>query len=71
MLDSVDCSADPSAILTVVSGAQRLRMKIADRSHVVLLGADQFSCSWLKLKVAVNYREGNNGEISVISLEIN
>ncbi len=70
VLDSVDCSADSSAILTVVSGSRTLKMKIADKSHVVLVGADQFSCSWVKQKVAVNYREGNNGEISVISLEI-
>jgi tetratricopeptide (TPR) repeat protein len=70
MLDSVDCSADPSAILTVVSGSRALKMKIGDKNHVVLIGADQFSCSWLKLKVAINYREGDNGEMSVISLEI-
>ncbi len=70
VLNSVDCSADPSAILTVVSGSQTLKMKIADKSHVILIGADRFSCSWFKQKVAVNYREGNPGEISVISLEI-
>ena len=70
VLDGVDCSADPSAILTVVSGSQTMKMKIADKSHVVIIGADHFSCSWFKLKVAVNYREGNPGEISVISLEL-
>jgi tetratricopeptide (TPR) repeat protein len=70
VLNSVDCSADPSAILTVVSGSQTLKMKIADKSHLILIGADRFSCSWFKQKVAVNYREDNTGEISVISLEI-
>jgi tetratricopeptide (TPR) repeat protein len=70
VLDSVDCSADPSAILTVVSGSQTLKMKIADKGHVIVVGADRFSCAWIKQKVAVNYREGGNGEISVISLEI-
>jgi tetratricopeptide (TPR) repeat protein len=70
VLDGIDCSVDPSAILMVVSGSQTMRMKIADKSHVVLIGADHFSCSWFKLKVAVNYREGNTGEISVISLEL-
>jgi len=69
VLDSVDCSTDPSAILTVVSGPRTWKMKVADRNHMTLIGADQFSCSWLKQKVAVNYRE-NGGEISVISLEI-
>jgi hypothetical protein len=69
-LDRVDCSPDPSVILTVVSGSQTLKMKIADKSHVVLIGADKFSCSWSKQKVAVNYREGDHGEINIISLEI-
>ena len=70
VLNSVDCSADPSAILTVVSGTRTLKMKVADKSHVVLIGADKFSCSWSKQKVAISYREGDAGEISVISLEI-
>jgi hypothetical protein len=70
VLDRVDCSADPSAVLTVVSGSQTLKMKVADKSHVILIGADQFSCSWSRQKVAVNYRQGDTGEISVVSLEI-
>ena len=69
VLDSVDCSADSSAVLTVVSGPRTWKMKVADKDHMILIGTDQFSCSWLKQKVAVNYRE-NGGEISVISLEI-
>jgi len=45
-------------------------MQIADRIRVVLIGADQFSCSWTSRKVAVNYREGDTGRATVISLEI-
>jgi tetratricopeptide (TPR) repeat protein len=69
VLNSVDCSADPSAMLTVVSGSRTLKIKVPDKNHVTLIGANLFSCSWLKQKVAVNYRE-NDGEMSVISLEI-
>jgi tetratricopeptide (TPR) repeat protein len=69
-LNSVDCTTEPSAVLTVVSGSQTLKMQVADRNHVVLIGTDQFSCSWTRQKVAVNYREGDAGKISVISLEI-
>ena len=69
-LNNVDCSTDPSAILTITSGSQTLKMKIANKSHVVLIGADQFSCSWTRRKVAINYREGEAGGINVISLEI-
>jgi hypothetical protein len=45
-------------------------MKVADSGHVVLIGADNFSCDWNKKKVALNYRETSPGEGSVISLEI-
>jgi Tfp pilus assembly protein PilF len=67
---SVDCSTPPFATLTVVSGAKTWKMKVADTSHIILIGADKFSCAWNKQKVAVNYREISEGERSVISLEI-
>jgi len=70
MLIHADCTTSPSAVLTVVSGAKTWKIKVADRNHLVLIGADEFSCSWNKQKVAVNYRETANGEGSAISLEI-
>jgi Tfp pilus assembly protein PilF len=70
MLIHADCTTSPSAVLTVVSGTKSWKIKIADRNHLVLIGADEFSCSWDKQKVAVNYRETASGEGSVISLEI-
>jgi tetratricopeptide (TPR) repeat protein len=69
-LTNVDCSTPPLASLTVVSGAKTWKMTVADRSHVILIGADEFSCGWNKQKVAVNYRETAEGEGNVISLEI-
>jgi hypothetical protein len=50
--------------------AMWFEQQIADRNHVVLIGADQFSCSWTSQKVAVNYREGETGKATMISLEI-
>jgi Flp pilus assembly protein TadD len=70
VLTNVDCSAPPLAILTVVSGAKNLKMKVADTNHIVLIGADAFSCSWNKQKVALNYRETSEGEGNVVSLEV-
>jgi tetratricopeptide (TPR) repeat protein len=70
VLNSVDCSTPPLATLTVVSGAKTWKMKVADTDHVVLIGADGFSCSWNKQKVAVNYRETSEGEWDVVSLEV-
>jgi tetratricopeptide (TPR) repeat protein len=69
-LTGADCSNSPSALLTVISKEKTLKMKVADRNHLVLIGADEFSCSWSRKKVAINYRETAEGEASVISLEI-
>jgi Flp pilus assembly protein TadD len=71
MLTSADCTTTPpSALLTVTSGKSTWKMTVPDRNHLVLIGADEFSCSWNKEKVAVNYRETAEGQGSVISLEI-
>jgi tetratricopeptide (TPR) repeat protein len=69
-LTNADCATPPAAVLTVVSGEKTWKMTVADRNHLVLIGADNFSCSWSNQKVAINYRETNNGEANVISLEI-
>jgi len=69
-LTSVDCSAAPQALLTVVFGSRILKMHIRDSKHVVLIGADEFSCEWQNKAVAVNYRERQNGEGDVVSLEV-
>jgi len=66
----VDCSAPPAAVLTVVSGTKTWKFNITDTNHLVLFGADKFSCSWSKQKVAVNYRDAGNSEGSVVSIEI-
>jgi tetratricopeptide (TPR) repeat protein len=69
-LVSVDCTQAPAAFLTVVSGADTLKMKIADIQHAIVIGADEFSCAWTQKKVAVNYRESTNGELNVMTVEI-
>src|SRR5262249_45432330 len=69
-LTSIDCGTAPSAVLTVASGITAWKLTVADVNHVVLLGADKFSCSWSKQKVAVNYVETGAGVGRVISLEI-
>ena len=70
ILTAVDCSAPPSAVLTVKSGATTWRFTTADAQHVVVLGADAFSCSWTEMKVALNYVETGPGEGRIVSVEI-
>ena len=67
---SVDCSTPPHATLTVLSGSKTWKMQVADSKHVLLIGADNFSCSWSKQKVALNYRETGAGEGRVFSIEV-
>lgn len=69
-ISAVDCSADPSAVLTVSSGSGTIKLKIADKHQLILIGADEFSCSWTNKKVAVNYRQDGGGETKVMSLEL-
>ena len=67
---SVDCSTPPEATLTVVSGGKTWKMQVPDSKHAVLIGADLFSCSWSKQKVALNYRETGAGAGRVVSIEV-
>ncbi len=69
-LAAVDCSADPQAVLNVVFGGRALKMHVGDRKHLVLIGADEFSCDWKNKSVALNYRQRQDGEGDVVSLEV-
>ncbi|MGD0470441.1 MAG: tetratricopeptide repeat protein [Terriglobales bacterium] len=69
-LAAVDCSAAPQALLSVVSGGRSLKMHIGDSKHVILIGADEFSCDWKNKSVSLNYRERQDGDGDVVSLEM-
>jgi tetratricopeptide (TPR) repeat protein len=66
----VDCTAEPGAKLTVDIAAKSWTFSVADRAHMVLLGADTFSCDWHDRKVAINYREHGDNQGDIVSLEI-
>jgi tetratricopeptide (TPR) repeat protein len=67
---SVDCSSPPVATLTVISGGRDWKMQVPDSQHVVLIGAEAFSCSWNTQKVALNYQETGVGTGRVVSIEV-
>jgi len=67
---SVDCSSPPAATLTVISGGRSWTMQVSDSKHVLLIGADAFSCAWSKQKVALNYRETGVGMGRIVSIEV-
>ena len=69
-VQSVDCASPPAATLTIVSGTMTWKMQVSDSKHVLVIGADGFSCSWNRQKVALNYRETGDVAGSVISIEV-
>jgi tetratricopeptide (TPR) repeat protein len=69
-LATVDCSSPPSATLTVLSGSKTWKMQVADSKHVLVMGADEFSCAWNQQKVALNYSETGDAAGRVISIEV-
>jgi len=69
-LATVDCSAAPQAVLTVAARGKFLKIHVRDRTQMVLIGADQFSCDWANRSVAVNYRERPDGDGDAVSLEM-
>lgn len=69
-LVSVDCTSAPGAVLNLESQGKTLKIRVADRGSVVLIGADNFSCQWTNRQVAVNYRLSTDADGEAISLEI-
>jgi len=68
-LVSVECSK-PVAVLTVVSGTRKLRLRTENYDSLTLIGADQFSCGWRNLPVTINYKAGGRSDGDLVSLEL-
>ena len=69
-LVDVDCSQTPAAVLTIASGASQLKLRAADYKSLLLIGADQFSCTWHNVQVTANYKPGGLNDGDIISLEV-
>jgi tetratricopeptide (TPR) repeat protein len=69
-LVAVDCSTPPAAILTIVSGNETWKLHAKDRTRVIVIGADEFSCDWAKRRVGVNYHDSGAGGGELISVEL-
>jgi len=66
----VDCSQAPSAILTVSAGTRLLKLRTENYKSLTLIGADDFSCEWRSVPVAVNYRAGGKADGELVSVEV-
>lgn len=69
VLVSVDCSAAPAATLSISSAGKKWKMLAPQSKKLILIGADDFSCSWTNRKVSVNYRKTGNDQGNLVSLE--
>src|SRR5438270_2690708 len=69
VLISVDCSAAPAATLTIASGGKKWKMLASQSKKLVLIGANEFSCSWTNRKVSVNYRKSGDDQGNLVSME--
>ena len=69
VLISVDCSAAPAATLTISSSGKKWKMLAPQSNKLILIGADEFSCSWKGRKVSVNYRKSGDDQGNLVSLE--
>lgn len=69
-LIAVDCSSPPTAILTVSAQGALLKLRSSDYKSLLLIGADDFSCSWHDRQVSVNYKPGGLSDGDLVSLEV-
>jgi len=67
---SVDCSHAPIALLTVSAGMRVLKLRTENYQSIMIIGADEFSCTWSNRTVAVNYRAGGKADGDLSSLEL-
>ncbi|HSS99459.1 MAG TPA: tetratricopeptide repeat protein [Terriglobales bacterium] len=69
-LVSIDCSDPKAADLNLAVQAKNWKLHVKDRSHVLVLGADAFSCDWTNQKIAVNYRKTGDASGDIVSIEV-
>jgi tetratricopeptide (TPR) repeat protein len=69
-LQSVDCSADPVAILLVRKGQKLIKLRTENYKKLLIMGADEFSCDWRDRKVLVNYKPGGKDDGDLVTLEL-
>ncbi len=69
-LQSVECEAGSGATVSIASGGKTWKMRVRDRESLILINAEEFSCTWSGQDVGVNYRAGGAADGDLVSLEI-
>jgi len=69
-LESVDCSDQPAAVVTVRDGRRMMRLRTANYKKLIVMGADEFSCDWRHKKVLINYKASAKNDGDLVTLEV-
>ncbi len=69
-LSKVECAADGSAVLTVVSPQRTLLLHTRNAEKMLIIGDYKFACNWKNQKVAVNYKARDAKSGDIVSLEV-
>ena len=69
-LIAVDCSSAPVAVLTITAQGVVLKLRAGDYKSLLLIGADDFSCTWRDRQVTANYKPGGLSDGDLVSLEV-
>jgi tetratricopeptide (TPR) repeat protein len=69
-LVAVDCSNAPAAVLTVSSDKGTFKLRASDYKSLLLIGADDFSCTWRDRQVTANYKPRGATDGDLVSLEM-
>ncbi len=69
-LIAVDCSSPPAAVLTIATQGVVLKLRAGDYKSLLLIGADDFSCSWRDRQITANYKPGGLSDGDLVSLEV-
>jgi Flp pilus assembly protein TadD len=67
---TADCSHPPVALLAIAAGNKTMTLRTDDYKSLVVLGADQFSCTWTNRSVEINYKPGGQSDGDIVSLEL-
>ena len=66
---SVECSGK-GALITFSGGGRTLKLRAADRTSALVIGAPKLSCDWKDIRVNVNYRASGRLQGDLVSIEI-
>ena len=68
---NVDCSQEPAAVVTLAISNRTLKLRVTDKTKVIVIGEDKFSCRWQDTHATANYKAATKpSEGDLVSIEV-